>query len=208
MGGNFFLFRISKVFGIYAKVFTEAYNVNAFAMLRNTEVHGINNLGRNHGITYFVKSVENGFKRFAFIVNGKPFHIFKEKCFWLFATEDFCDIEEKCATGFLEAEAFTCEGKCLAREACTKNIKVIRNKSLGILRSYIAKRDFAIVGEISFLSLSIPLGGKYTLTSEILEGHAKTSNTGKKVDECEFGVFRPWERNEVKIIKKRTLKWG
>lgn len=128
--------------------------------------------------------------------------------FWLFATEDFCDVEEKSATGFLEAEAFTCEGKCLAREAGTKNIKVIRNKSLGILRSYIAKRDFAIVGEISFLSLSIPLGGKYTLTSKILEGHAKTSNTGKKVDECEFGVFRPRERNEVQIIKKGTLKRG
>ena len=40
------MFGISKVFGIYAKVFTEAYNVNAFAMLRNPRqaIEGIANL--------------------------------------------------------------------------------------------------------------------------------------------------------------------
>ena len=177
-------------------------------MLRNTKVHGIDNLRRHHDITYFVKSVENSFKRFAFIMNGESFNIFEEKCFWLFAAKDFCNIEEKSATSFLEAEAFTCKGKCLAGEAGTKDIKIIRNKTLGILRSYIAKRDLAIVGEISFLSLCIPFGGKYTLTSKILEGHAKSSNAGKKVDECEFGVFRPGEWNEVQIIKKGTLKRG
>ncbi len=206
MSSNFFLLGINKVFGIYAEVFTEANNVNAFAVLRYAEVHGIYNLRWNYGIAYFVKSIEDSFKRFAFIVNCKSFYIFKEKCFWLLATKYFCYIEEKSATGFLEAEAFTCEGKCLTREAGTKNIKVIRDKTLGILRSYIAKRDFAIVGKISFLSLCIPLGGKYTLTPEILEGHAKTSNAGKKVDECEFGVFRSGKRNEVQIIKKGTLK--
>lgn len=208
MSSYFLLFGICKIFGIYAEVFAEAHNVNALTVLRYTEVHGIYNLRGYNCVADLIKSVENCFKRFAFIVNGESFHIFKEKCFWSFAAENFCNVKEKSASGFLETEAFTCKGKCLTREAGTKNIKIIRNKTLGILRSYIAKRDFTVVGEVSFLSLCIPLGRKHTLTTEILEGHAKTSNAGKQVDKCEFRVFRPGERNKVQIIKKGTLKRG
>ena len=94
----------------------------------------------------------------------------------------------------------------MAREACTKDIKVVRYKSLCIFRSYITERNFTIIGKICFLCLCVPFRRKHTLTSEVLESHSETTDAGEKVNESEFWIFRTREGNIEKIIKQAILK--
>lgn len=107
MSGNFLLLRINKVFGFYAEILTETDNIDTFSMLRNTEIHGVDNLRRNNGVTDLIESIKDCFKSLSFVVNGKTFHIFKEESFRLFATKNFCNIKEQCTSGLFKTEAFT-----------------------------------------------------------------------------------------------------
>ncbi len=119
MSCDFFLLRVNKVLRFYAEVFSEAYDINTLTMLWHTEIHGIYNLRVRHHITYFIKSVQDGFQSLTLIMNGKTFYVFKEESLWLLATKYFCNIEEECTTGFLETKSLAGKRKCLAWEAGT-----------------------------------------------------------------------------------------
>ncbi len=133
MFSDFFLFWICEIFLLYTEIFAEANNINTFSMLWNSEVHRIYNFRFRHNISNFIEGIQNGFKSFSFVVNNKSFHVFKKKCLWLFPAKNFSHIKEKSASGFLKAKAFTCKRKRLTRKSCTKNIKVIRDKTLCVL---------------------------------------------------------------------------
>ena len=116
---HLFLLRIFEVLFCYAKVFAEAYNVNALTMLRNTEEHCIYDLRVGHDITDFIKSVQDGSESLAFIMNRQSFNIFKEECFRLLASKYLSYVKKQCTSGLFKAQSLTCKRKRLTGEPGT-----------------------------------------------------------------------------------------
>ena len=72
-----------EIFLSYPKILTKANYVNTLPVLRDTEIHSINNLWFRDNIADLVKSIENGLEGLALIMYRKSFNILKKECFGL-----------------------------------------------------------------------------------------------------------------------------
>ena len=77
------LFWIVEIFLSYPKILTKANYVNTLPVLRDTEIHSINNLWFRDNIADLVKSIENGLECLSLIMDCKTLDIFKKECFGL-----------------------------------------------------------------------------------------------------------------------------